>query len=422
MVRLEPLRAWHPDPSRFDPNDLVAPVYDTIGWEEHRQLEARPHNAAQFTSRRTDMAVGDFVQLATRKLTEAKRAGAYIRDEVPGLYVYSIEYRPEPDILETIPEEHRRDRYMLLGLVGALSMENLEEVALHERTFTDRVEERVELERATGIHNAPIMAGYQMADHQVNDLLERDLGLDRRNLSFEANRAPLVVASLHGSVHRLWSITEPATVEALQRKLQPTRILILDGHHRYTAARHLREQGHGVLPLTILVEADDRALLLLPWHRVLVSTQWGPEAIRSKLLEEFPRAQRLDPSPRADGSLTRLRELRDGKTQGFLMRSGVGTYIVTGPPLEHEGDNFQLLHRFLEETLRVDPASLSFVRSPAQATEEAQRSNGTAFLVPPLSMEGVAEEAFARRVMAQKSTMFLPKVAEGVLFSQLSDP
>ncbi len=419
---IEPLRGWHPNPSRFDPSELISPVYDTIGPEEHRALDARPFNAAQFTSRRSDMPVNRFTALAVRKLNAALHAQAYVRDPTPAFYVYSIEYRPEPDILETIPVEDRRPAYLLIGLVGALSLEHPEDIALHERTFPDRVEERIRLERATGMHNAPIVAGYRMENHTVNDLLENHLGLDRRRLKFDADRPPLVEAKLHGSTHRLWALTDPRLISRLRSLFRRKRVMILDGHHRFTAARQMATDGERVYPLTMLVEAHDRALLLLPWHRVVARKQRPFAALQKAALRHFPDVEPLEPDLSLPAYLEVLRGVRNQGRQGFLAVGRSSAWLARGGPLRNEGEDFQLLHRFLEGELRLEAGKFSFVRSPGEALEEARESDGTAFLLPPIAIEGVEREAFAHRFMAQKSTMFLPKVAEGLIFSHLKDP
>ena len=105
------------------------------------------------------------------------------------------------------------------------------------------------------------------------------------------------------------------------------------------------------------------------------------------------------------------------------MVSGTGMFEVRGPSGGDAGADFDLLHAFLDDALQIDPEVLQFVRSPRAALEAtagtvAGLSGGTAFLIPGLSAHGVEVRAFDRgEVMAQKSTMFLPKVAEGVLLA-----
>ncbi len=416
------MKAWHPNPSGFRPSELVSPVYDTLGFEEHQKLDRLPYNAATFTSRRSDLSGPDFLRAAAESLERALAARAYVQDPSEGFYVYAIEYRPEEDILEAIAPGERRPGYMLLGLVGSLSMDRPEEIALHERTFSDRVEERVSLTQVTGKHFAPVMAGYTLESHAINDRIEEILGVDRRNLSFRPKVPPLVEAQVNGSTHRLWQISDPSTVRELRGLLADRRLVILDGHHRFTAFTRLRERGRKVRPLTMLVEAHDRALLLLPWHRVVPPTQAPSGRILEGLRARFPSVTRGGENLTIPGIMETLRELRARQKTGFVVWEHGSSHLVEGSPLNSEGDDYRMLHEFLEGDLHLDPGAFSFVRSPGRALSEAKGNDGTAFLLPPLSMEGVEKEAFSGHFMAQKSTMFLPKVAEGLIFAPADEP
>jgi uncharacterized protein (DUF1015 family) len=420
MVELHPVRAWHPNIRDFDPAKLVSPVYDTLDAVEHRRYAAMQHNAANFTSRMTDTPVATFLEQALGNLRAALAGKAYLRDEEPGLYVYSITYRPERDILEMLAPADRRPEYMLLGLVGALPLDEQppDTIALHERTFSDRVEERVQLTERTGKHFAPIMVGYNPQSHAVNDLLEDYLGLDRRNLAFDAKVPPLVEVTLYGHTHRLWSIEDAPVIARLQGLLQGERVLILDGHHRFTAAMKLHERGRKVKPLTMLVEAHDKALLLLPWHRYLPPSVLTHEHFRKMAGDAGFAGVKDLPAGDADGKLHEiLRHLRTRGERGFIASGRGSAQLVTGSPSDDEGSDYEILHGFLEGRLGLDPESFVFVRSATEAVRLARDGGGVAFIIPPLSLEGVEKGAFAHRFMAQKSTMFQPKVAEGVIFA-----
>lgn len=421
MVELSPVRAWHPDPARAPADPLVCPVYDTLSVDEFARYASHPHNAAQFVPRPAGRSLAEFLGQATSALRSARDAKAFVQDDRPSLYVYGIRYVPPADILEALAPESRRADYLLLGLVGALDLAGLAhgQVALHERTFPDRVEERVALTEATGMSFAPIVAGYHGAGHALNDRIEGILGLRRSALEFRATVPPLVEASLAGTRHLLWRIDEPDSLAALANEVRSLRLLILDGHHRFTAAAHRQHAGHPSAPLVMLVDGSDRALQLLPWHRVLPPSVALPAQLLDRARQEFasvlPATDVVDPATAAE----HLRRMHRNGVRGFLLASALGTYEVRGAPSSDGGADFDQLHAFLDDTLGIDPESLTFVRSPRAALEAvAPPGGGTAFLLPALSARAVEARAFDRgEVMAQKSTMFLPKVAEGMLFA-----
>jgi hypothetical protein len=425
MVALQPVRAWHPAASDDAADRLVCPVYDTLSDAElERFAGASPFNAAGFVPRPRSLELTAFLQEARTRLTAALDAGAFLQDPTPSYYVYGIQYVPPPDILEALDPEGRRPEYLLLGVVGALDLGRLAhgQVALHERTFPGRVAERVALTDETGMTFAPILAGYHSTDHRLNDRIERLLGVHRRGLAFEGSRPPTVTATLGGTRHRLWRIDDPAEIAELRAEMEPLRLLILDGHHRFTAAARRTYEGRPTAPLVMVVDGADRALLLLPWHRIVPPEVVEPERLLQEARMGFPRVRELPRAADVPGAIAHLRSMRAAGRRGFLIVSGGRAVEVGGPPSDDAGADFDLLHSFLNESLEIDGERLLYVRSPRGAIEGATESDhmraGSAVLMPGLSAHGVEVRAFERaEVMAEKSTMFLPKVAEGMLFA-----
>ena len=425
MVELRTVRAWHPDPRRGDPSALACPVYDTLSEKELDRYAALPYNAARFVPRPPGVELGAFVRKAKVELDEARRSGAYVRDDTPAYYVYGIRYVPPQDIAETIAPSARRAKYLLLGLVGSLDLARTPptQIALHERTFADRVAERVALTEATGMSFAPILAGYHLPDHRLNDRLEELLGLDRRGLAFESTVPPVAEARIDGATHSLWRIEEPGSVAEIRRQVEPLRLLVLDGHHRFTAALHRLHHHRPSAPLTMLVDGRDRALRVLPWHRILPGTVLKFAAMLDSARTEFAEVERVEGKLDPSLVLHRLEEMHRLGRRGFLATHGRELFEVRGPVGGDVGTDFDLLHGFLEESLGIDPHALLFRRSPRVvleeiAAEQGASSGGIGLLLPALSEPGIEDRAFGRgTMMAHKSTMFLPKVIEGMIFA-----
>jgi len=426
MVELLPIRAYHPS----DPvaSALLCPVYDTLSDADVQRFSTAPYNAAGFVARPSSAPLALFLRQAPQRIRAAVASGAYVEDSALSLYVYGIRYTPPADILETLPADSRRAEYLLLGVVGALDLARTSEAAIarHENAFPERIEERVRLTEATGMHFAPIMAGYILPSHGLNDLLERTLGLDRRRMALEGTVTPLVRATLDGTEHRLWKLDDERVQTRILDLLRPLRILILDGHHRYGAARELLRQGRpGSSPLVMLVESRDRALHLLPWHRALPASPTSIEALTARADARFVSVERLGASLPVETLVTELGRMSRHHERGFLAVGPSGTWRFRGSDTSDGGYDFDLLHGYLGEEFHCDPHDFGVFRSPRLAVEAVRErgtpwSDGIAFLVPRLREEAIEERAFATgRVMAHKSTMFLPKVAEGVLFASV---
>ncbi len=427
MVTLDPVRAYHP--SNPVDSSLLSPVYDTLSDDDFRRFSQNPHNPATFVARPSSMSIAEFLERAPRNLQDAIGSGAFVQDSAPSLYVYGIRYTPPSDILEALPTHRRRTEYLLLGLVGAVDLSRTPEetIARHESTFADRIDERVRLTEATGMSFAPIMAGYTLPNHAVNNLLETALGLDRRGMALEGTATPLVRATLDGSEHRLWRLEDPTLRSQISDLLAPVRLLILDGHHRYGAARELLRRGRqGASPLVMLVESRDRALHLLPWHRALAPEAVSLESLRNRIGDRFTSADALAAGGRSvEALLEELDRMARYHERGFLAVSTGGCARFRGPSSADGGVDFDLLHAYLSEEFHREHHDFGICRSPRKAVEATQTPGspwygGVAFLLPPLDEEAIEERIFATgRVMAQKSTMFLPKVAEGVLFAPM---
>ncbi len=425
MVELSTVRAWHPDPTRSNPDELVCPVYDTLSEEELARFGTRPFNAAGFVPRPQNLGLDEFLRQAVSNLESAHRARVYVRDPTPSLYVYGIRYVPPADILETIEAEHRRPEYLLLGLVGALNFDLLGhgDVALHEHTFPNRVSERVALTDATGTTFAPIVAGYHQSDHHLNHRIERWLGVDRRKLAFGGDHPPVLEATLDGTSHRLWRIDDPGLIEELQHEMRSLRVLVLDGHHRFTAAAQRHYAGRPSSPLIMVVNGQDRALQVMPWHRVLPDRILPRDTLLQAAEREPSLTVRSGGPPTVDAVLARLDEMERSHRRGFLVVGEGAFQEINGEASKDVGADFDQLHGFLEDRLGIDPHALEFFRSPRHAIERlfsdrAGSGHSTALLLPGLTEKGIEERAFGRAVvMAHKSTMFLPKVAEGVIFA-----
>lgn len=429
MVELLPVPAYHP--SRPDATTLVCPVYDTLTDKDVQRFSIHPHNAAGFVARPSSMPLVEFLRRAPKRLGEATGSGAYRQDPTPSLYVYGIRYTPPPDVQEALSPESRRTEYLLLGLVGALDLFHTPEsqIARHENAFPERIEERVRLTEATSMHFAPIMAGYTLPSHEINDLLETVLGLDRRRMELEGQSPPLVRAQLDGTEHRLWRIEDAGVLKQLRELVAPLRILILDGHHRYGAARELLRRGApGACPLVMLVESRDRALHLLPWHRALPHRSISLDELQARASSRFSAVDSIGTAPSVEELIGELARMSRRHERGFLAVGPTGAWRFRGPDSLDGGYDFDLLHGYLGEEFHRDPHDFGVFRSPRQAVEAVRHAgtpwtNGVAFLLPRLREEAIEHRAFSTgRVMAHKSTMFLPKVAEGVLFAPALPP
>src|SRR5262249_34001169 len=84
----------------------------------------------------------------------------------------------------------------------------------------------------------------------------------------------------YGVMHRVWKVSDAATVAAAQAKMADKKLIIADGHHRYETAlnyrNQMREQAKSSDPeapyervMMTFVNMDAPGLMILPTHRVV---------------------------------------------------------------------------------------------------------------------------------------------------------
>ena len=71
-------------------------------------------------------------------------------------------------------------------------------------------------------------------DGKINKTIDRNL----------QNSAPDTdVVDDNGDRHRLWVVSDPAIIEAVQKEMKEKTVYIADGHHRYEASLNYRNEA-----------------------------------------------------------------------------------------------------------------------------------------------------------------------------------
>ncbi len=432
MVTIKPFKSTILNPEMPDRDRLVCPVYDTIDETEYARYGNESNNVIHITTRNTSIESREFVDLSTRNLKRFFEDGVLVERDEPGFYIYGIRFSLPDDIQGQIPEAARRDVYFAFGLVALVQVEGLGEGSIvgHERIFEKHTHERYEVMKASGMNFAPIVAEYNMPGHDINNMLEEYLGFKRPDLVISEDRPPLVDVSLKGIRHLLWEITDPGMVGKIQAMMTDENVLILDGHHRYNAANELRLRDGVEYTMMMFMEGGDRALLLLPWHRCVRRVDM--DRVGSQVERYYDVVWKGALGEEFYGVLS-------AKDDALDVRIGMydGTEFSV---LRAHGDEVERLAESLDEQVGLDYISLNewvidpladgdnvdnvgFVDSVAEAVHKVDEQGfKVAFLVRPLEIGDVEYKAHTElKNFPQKSTLFLPKVAEGILMRRFRE-
>ena len=425
MVKLEPFKATTISPGIDSLESLICPVYDTIDLVRYNRYAKEKNNVIHFTTRKEDMPKKDFVIYAKENLDRFFKEGVLQDLDEDAFYIYGVIYSLPEELLNQIPKKDRREKYFIFGLVSLVAVEGLgcDTVVGHENVFEVNTSERYDLMKKCGMNFSPILAEYSMPKHDLNNILEEYLGIKRPELKLRPDRMPLVDVMLDCSRHLLWKITDRKIIKNIQDMMRDKKIMILDGHHRYTASVLLKKKEGVDYTMIMLVEGGDRALLLLPWHRCLKNCDmeklWGIVNEKFKV-ESFEKSD-------FEGFYHKLR--RENRNEVKIgMYDGMNFYILhldkrtveeqSKKRDEIVGLDLIIMHEWLiEPTLIGKPEDVSFVSLPSKVTYNVD-NNGydVAFFSNLLKVEDVEFKAHEeRKHFPQKSTYFLPKVAEGIV-------
>jgi uncharacterized protein (DUF1015 family) len=409
-LRLAPFRGLRYVPERVGSLAAVtSPPYDVVVRPEgQRHLEtADPYNVVRLILPEAATPEQRHRQ-AARTLAAWLDEGVLAADPDPALYVY----------------EQLDDDLLQRGVIGALRLSPPEDgmVLPHEDVMPGPVADRAALMRATGANLEPLLLAYR--DGQATARI-----IDRT----VATAGPvLAITTEDGVEHRMWALTDPADVAAVNADLGPRQALIADGHHRWATYRRLQDAHQPGTPwdygLVLLVDTARYPLRVRAIHRLL---QRLPLDAALQAAQSCFRVSALSGS--LDRAMAALAEAA-GQGNAFLL-AGDGFHLLDRPQPERlaarvPGDRPEqwrrldatVLHSLLlDDVWQVpdSPEHIRYIHDTAAAVALAERHGGTAVLMHPVREHVVLDLARRGVMMPRKSTSFGPKPASGLVMRSL---
>jgi uncharacterized protein (DUF1015 family) len=387
MPQVRPFTGLLYDPAVSGPFESVtAPPYDVISpIDQERYHRANPYNVVRLILGHEEPGDGPTNNKYTRArafLRAWRDAGALRPTARPCVFPYEFRFHLGG-----------RDR-RLRGIIAEVELEPWGgSIIPHERTLPGPIEDRLALLSAVQANLSPVYGVFEGPSRPLAAFLDAATRP-------EPARA---VTDDAGTEHRLWVChdgTEPVT-EALSRD----RIMIADGHHRYTVALAYRERmratvGHGRWDgiMMLLADAAVEDPPVLPIHR-LVAGQEPP--------------QLPDGIPVRDMAEV-LASLGDDEMTVGSVRKEDGALIHRVHRLQGNPPAVCALHDQVLD--RLQASDIRFVPD-AVVAEEAVRAGraAAAYLLPPTRVERVRAVIASGGKLPQKSTYFWPKPRTGMV-------
>ncbi|MBW3577922.1 MAG: DUF1015 domain-containing protein [Actinobacteria bacterium] len=419
MVDLAPFRGVRYTPSH-DLADVTAPPYDAIDpGLSHRLHQRSAVNVVRLERAEPhgrDRAGRDRYELAADTYRSWLEAGVVARDPGPALYVYEQQY------MESGEQRHQRGVLAALRLVPWGSGE----VLPHEHIFRPPVEDRLRLLAALPVNTSPIYVLARAEPAEVTTVLDE----------VSAGRADAVFTDPEeGVTHRLWVVADSDVTAAVRAGYAPARVLMADGHHRYTGAlqHHDTRPGPGTGRILAYVVGPgggtDRAgPVVRAMHRLV--RRLAPDA-RRRLAEV---GARLVPVADEDANPRRIVAVLDERPTarfGLLTRQertlvefddvAAEALVPRELPAEVRHLDVAVLQAVLSGPLEVDQAQgVRYTPDAQAAAEEIMAGDADAlFVLRPVTVSHVRAVADAGARMPPKTTSFFPKPRTGLVLRPL---
>lgn len=378
---------------------------------QERYLAASPHNLVRVILGERHIDDNDVNNVYTRGAASFEQwiaDGILKQDDQPAFYVYFQDFKV-PESGESLTRK---------GFIGLGKVEDYSAgvVYRHEQTLSGPKKDRLQVLQYSRAHFGQIFMLY--ADQEVRV----DQELDAASQGTPA----LDVTDEYGARHRVWMLQDAERIKRIQSLMEPMKLLIADGHHRYETSLNYRnehpEDPAAHFTMMTFVNQNSRGLRILATHRVVSGLD---KFSTYALLEKAKAPWQATPAD----SLNRLKtEL--AKSSASTIRIGVvtkdGFYLLTRPRGAGELDVPVLHQEILGNWLGIDEhavrdeKNIQYVRGiEAAATHVSSGEAQAAFLLVATPIEEMARVAYSGGVMPQKSTDFYPKLLTGVTIYKL---
>jgi len=411
---------------------VLAPPYDVISTRQKRELKAAsPWNVIRLiigNPSHEKHVQGDY-QKAQRAFGKWRKKNILERDDEPSLYVYQ-------QVFDVHGKTYRRTGFVGLSQLTPFGKKK-GGILAHEHTLSGPKADRLKLMKACHANFSSIFSLYPDKEG-VGKILGRI-----------TSKKPDVDVRYPSDVrNRVWRVSDPAVIQAIQSKIKNATLFIADGHHRYETA--LAYQAHrskgakgkaGSRPfdyvMMMFVAMEDQGLVILPTHRMLPKRLVSSPALLLSRLSSLGEIHQYQKKVSGLAPWKWMEKLGARQPTIGLSFDGKKLYalqfsksVVHSPLLKDVSDaqkklDVTLLHRLILEpffgiTKEKVEHEISFTSRAEEAVQRLTRKEFAAtFFLNPTRIGQLREVALKQERMPQKSTYFYPKLVTGLVFNDL---
>ena len=269
MALVYPFRAYRYNPAIAPFERVLTQPYDKISPAmQDKYYAADHHNLIAIEKGRTspdDTPQNSVYTRAAATLNDWIAKQVVVQDAAPAFYGYTQEY--------LVPgSTERRTRRGFIG-AGKLEDYSANVIFRHEHTLSGPKADRLELLRNTRTHTGQLFLLYSDPMLRIDKLLDE----------VSSSQSPVTeVTDEYGVIHRLWAVSEPHRIAAIQQAMADQKLVIADGHHRYETSLNFRNESRtraGKLirdapyecSMMTFINTRSEGLTILPTHRVVAN-------------------------------------------------------------------------------------------------------------------------------------------------------
>ncbi|MBI5195771.1 MAG: DUF1015 domain-containing protein [Nitrospirae bacterium] len=421
MAEVIPFKGVLYNTQKVDANIVMAPPYDIVTPEFKDALYGKsPYNIIRIDFGKDEDGDSENENRYTRA---AKffggwlKKGILINDSEPAFYCYEITYR--------INGQKKK----LRGFLGAVRIEELGtgRIHPHEMTYSKPKSDRSNILRYCRANTSPIFSIYSSRKKRASSILSEAV----------KNKPFIEAKNGEGFVHRLWRISDKASINAVKEEMSDKDIFIADGHHRYETSLRFKNEMDKLegargktlntkpwdYVLMFLANIEDEGLTLLPTHRIVeVDSNIN---INDSLKNHFDIQRTSSKGISGQQARQKMFEIMHKQTHCFgMFLTNADTYYTLSfnrskmgiaLPACLKNLDVTVLHKLIfEKLLKIE--HYEYEMEPEAVVEKAKKGSFEAvFFLNPTKIEDVKKVALAGQRMPPKSTYFYPKLLTGMV-------
>ncbi|MGI5882612.1 MAG: DUF1015 domain-containing protein [Dethiobacteria bacterium] len=280
MTNIIPIHGLRFSPKAgLDYSQIITQPYDIISSvEQEIYYEKSPFNVIRLEYAKSlpgDNNSNNKYTRAAHTLQQWLGEGILFQEEKPALYFYEQHF-PWGD-----------KNYLRCGLFCGVELSPFEtgNIIPHEKTLDRPKADRLELMNHCQANFSPIFGLYD----------DKDEYLKNEAATLKKEKPIIDFTDVEGQTHRVWAVTDPSPIAAIQEFFREKKIFIADGHHRYETALEFYQQKSRTsgdlkkynYALMALVNIYDDGLLSFPTHRLVKQNRIKTGDFLSRLVTNF---------------------------------------------------------------------------------------------------------------------------------------